>query len=135
MGFKSIYPEGTYIGLEPSKSTYNNLIKLSQNFSNVNLFNCKLEDYTGNKDCDLTFTSIPYYDLEEYNNDFRYESLEQWRDTFIDSLLTYKNLLINLPIDLQSQLSLSYKEEYYLENLTSHFNQTEKTKNETILKV
>ena len=135
LGFKSIYPEGTYIGLEPNKQSYTNLVKLSQNFSNVNLFNCKLEDYTGNKDCDLTFTSIPYYDLEEYNNDFRYESLEQWRDTFINSLLTYKNLLVNLPEKLQKQLDLKYKEKYYLENITSHFNKKEKTKQEFILKI
>ncbi len=134
LGFKSIYPNGTYIGIEPQKETYNNLLKLSSQLpGKIKLYNCKLEDYKESKECDLAFTSIPYFDKEEYNNKFEYDSLEKWKEEFIGSLLTYKNLLINLPIELQEQINLQYKEMYYLKNGTSHFNKSIGEKKELIL--
>jgi hypothetical protein len=77
LGFKSIYPNGKYIGIEPNKETYDELVKLSENFSNIELHNCEIEDYTGSKNCDLTFTSIPYFDLEDYSNDIYYSSFNE----------------------------------------------------------
>ena len=136
LGFKSIYPNGTYIGIEPQKETYNNLLKLaSQLPGEIKLYNCKLEEYKESKVCDLTFTSIPYFDKEEYNNEFNYQSFEEWKDSFIKELLTYQNLLINLPIELQEQLNLKYKELYYLKNGTSHFNKSVSEKKEYILQL
>jgi hypothetical protein len=134
LGFKSLYPEGKYIGIEPNKETYSNLVKLSKGFTNVELHNCKLEDYKGSKRCDLTFTSIPYYDLEDYKNSFSYVSLEQWKDTFVFSLTTFENLIVNLPVELQQKININYKEIFYLINNSSHFNKVNNLKIEHILK-
>ena len=135
LGFKSIYPEGKYIGIEPNKETYKNLVELSKNFTNIELHNCKLEDYKGSKDCDISFTSIPYFDWENYNNDFFYKDLDEWNNTFIESLLTFKNLIVNLPIELQEKINIKHTELYYLLNNTSHFNKNKvDLKGEYILK-
>ena len=120
IGFKSIYPNGKYIGIEPNIETYNELVKLSKNLTNVKLYNCKLEDYAGSKECDLTFTSIPYFDLETYSNPVKYRDIEDWQDTFIKSLKTYNKLVVNLPNSLE-YLFENYNKKYFLQNNTSHF--------------
>ena len=40
LGFKSIYPNGKYIGVDYDVNGYNNIQKLSDQFENVELFNC-----------------------------------------------------------------------------------------------
>lgn len=143
LGFASVYPKGTYIGIEPNPQTYKYLCELKEEIQaalptiQIELYNCKLEDYKGDKNCDLTFTSIPYWDVESYagnENILDYKSFEDWVDRFITKgLLTYDNLLINLPENLQQQLKLEYKEEYLLKNTTSHFNKKQNEKFELIL--
>lgn len=135
VGFKAIYPNGKYIGIEPNIETYNELVKLSENFTNVKLYNCKLEDYKGSKECDLTFTSIPYFDLETYSNPTKYQNIKHWKNTFITSLKTYNNLIINLSDNLEYLFKNYNNKKYYLQNNTSHFNTSNNQKLELILKI
>jgi len=131
LGFKSIYPNGTYIGIEPNLDTFKELEQLASNFTNVKLYNCTLEDYTGSKECHLTFTSIPYYDTEIYSNHIQYDSLDTWKSTFIKSLLTYNNLIVNVPYDLRH--CFGEAQEYFLRHNSSHLNKSTVTKDEFIL--
>lgn len=132
IGFKAIYPNGKYIGIEPNKETFLELQELAKNFDNVELYNCKQEDYNGDLECDLTFTSIPYYDKEIYSNHIWYNSEEEWVNTFISDLNKFKNKLINFPQELRHHFPIG--DEYNLRNQTSHFNKTNKFKDEVILK-
>jgi tRNA G46 methylase TrmB len=132
LGFKSMYPNGTYIGIEPNIDTFNELQELAKNFTNVELYNCKLEEYTGSKECDLAFTSIPYFDTEIYSNHVRYDSIDSWQREFIGSLLTYNNLVVNMSPDIET-LFPEPKGKMYLQNQTSHFNKNSKSKLEPIL--
>lgn len=138
LGFKSIYPNGTYIGCEPNIDTYNELIELSKNFNNVKIFNCRFEDFDGSifeNKFDLVFTSIPYYDLETYSNQQIYYNIEHWKDTFISSLLKYDNLLLNIPKDLEYLFADKKYETFYLRNnVAKHLSKNGKTKDELILK-
>jgi len=134
LGFKSMYPRGRYIGIEPNPDTFKELQELAKNFTNVELHNCKLEDYSGNKECDLTFTSIPYFDTERYSNVIHYDSFEQWQDTFIKSLMTFENLLVNIPNELRTIFSDKCNE-YFIKNGTSHFNNKHHDKLEYLLKI
>ncbi len=135
LGFKSIYPEGKYIGIEPNPETFKYLQELVKigDFKNVELHNCKLEEYQGSFNCDLSFTSIPYFDLEDYNGiNFDYKNLDDWNKNFISGLLNFKNLVVNLPSELQNKINLNYKDKFYLKNQTSHFNNSD-SKKELIL--
>jgi len=139
LGFKSKYPNGKYIGCEPNVETYNELIRLvsSANWNDVEIYNCKFEDYIDkyNK-YDLIFTSIPYYNIEIYNNNIEYKSLEEWRNTFIKSIEKYsdKNAYINIPEDLSIKLNWNNIQFKILKN-TSHFNKNKKIKTEYIIKL
>jgi hypothetical protein len=130
LGFKSIYPNGKYIGIESNKETYDELIQLSKSFNNIELHNCKLEDYTGTKECDLTFTSIPYFDTEIYSNNIKYKSFDDWVSTFIKSLQTFSNKQICMSRDISDQLGFDYK--YKISNNTSHFDKDNQFKYEII---
>jgi len=133
LGFKAVYPNGTYIGIEPNIDTYNELKELSKHFSNIELHNCKLEDYVGSKECDLTFTSIPYSNVEIYSNHVDYENESVWEREFIGGLLTFRNLLVNVPMDME-RLFPNHTNKYYLRNNTSHFDKSANSKFELILK-
>lgn len=135
LGFKALYPNGTYVGIEPDANTFSNLKTLAENFSGVELYNCKLEDYDEDKQCDLTFTSIPYYNTEKYSDPVTYDSFEHWRDQFISSLLEFDNLLINLPSELDQKLNLPVKEVFLLKSNTSHFNKKQNDKKELIVRL
>jgi hypothetical protein len=83
LAFKALYPNGTYIGIEPNIETFNELSELKNMFiegginaDTIKLYNCTLEEYSGTKQADLTFTSIPYYDLEIYSNSVEYKDFE-----------------------------------------------------------
>lgn len=132
LGFKSIYPNGKYIGIEPNIDTFNELLELSKNFSNIELYNCKLEDYTGDRNCDITFTSIPYYNTEKYSQNIRYESLEDWKNTFLRSLHNFKNTHIIVSKKLYDDLSLENDILYNIQNNAGHFS-VDQTKLEHII--
>ena len=135
LGFKSVYPNGSYIGCEPNVVTYNELVKLGSNFSDVIINNVKLEEYKNEIEYDLCFTSIPYYNLENYKNGVEYSSFEDWENKFIKPLLEYKNLVINMPYDLCVKLGLEKYIDGYLENSVSHFSKNKTIKREVLIKM
>lgn len=134
LAFKSLYPNGTYIGIEPNIDTYNELLNLSSHFTNVKLYNCKLEEYNDIKECDLTFTSIPYYNNEIYSNGYNM-TFEEWQNMVNVLISTYSNVLINISQKSYDLLNFNYIDKLYLKNNTSHFNKIENTKLELILKL
>ena len=142
LGFKSKFPNGTYIGIEPNKETFNELELLVKNsgFNNVKLYNCKAEDYRGTFDCDMTFTSIPYYDIETYSDNIvgnDYSDKENWYNVFVNSLFNFKNLVLNVPKEIGDKLIVDKKIEdkdiYYLANNITHFNKNRDKKHEYII--
>ena len=137
LGFKSIYPNGTYIGIEPNIDTYNELIKLKidSGFNNVYLFNCKWEDFDINSwsNYDLIFTSIPYYDYEIYSNHIQYKSFDDWNNIFIKQFYNSKNCYINLSKELCNKLNLNNNIKYTIKNNTTHFNNNSNNKFEPII--
>ena len=125
LGFKSTYPNGTYIGIEPNKKTFEELQQLVilGNLTNVKLHNCKIEDFTEAIEYDFAFTSIPYFDLEDYNNpDITYTSFNHWKNTFISTLLKYDNLHININAKLFEDLSEDFIEVDKIWSTISPFN-------------
>lgn len=140
LGFKSSFPNGIYIGCEPNVETYNELLELSKNFTNVTIYNCKVEDLSEEiiynlQNVNLSFTSIPYFNLEEYSNVMEYDSLEHWKETFIKSLYKFPNLLLNIPKDLENCFE-NVLDVYYLKNAVSKHltKKNEEEKFELILK-
>lgn len=136
LGFKAKFPRGKYIGCEPNPETFSELVKLAENFTNVHLYNCKLEDFDVRllPNVDLTFTSIPYFDLETYSVPTHYESIENWKNTFIEKLKQLPNLLVNVPTDLR-YLFDSDAIEYLISTNTSHFNKSQSQKFEFLLQL
>jgi hypothetical protein len=135
LGFKSIYPDGTYIGIEPNLETFKELELLGSNFNNVHLYNCKFEDFhlDVKNQIDLTFTSIPYYDLEVYSNSVLYENYDQWKLVFLTKILKCPNLILNIPVKMRADINIS-AEEFFIQSNTSHFDKS-KNKFEYLLKI
>ena len=134
MGFKSIYPNGTYIGIEPNPETFNELISLSKNFNNVKLYNCKLEEYDNNKECDLTFTSIPYFNNEIYS-DGKNMKKDQWLSMINHLINNYNSIVINLSENSYENIKFNYNEKYLIKYSASHFNIKNKFKYDLLLKL
>lgn len=135
LGFKSLYPDGTYIGCESNLETFEELQELSKNFTNVYLYNCKLEDFDLSSlpaNLDLTFTSIPYFDLETYSNPIEYENFNHWKETFLTKLNLCPKLLVNIPTSLREYFNMNASE-YFIQTNTSHFNKNQNKKLEFIL--
>jgi len=135
MGFKSVYPNGKYIGIDPDINGYNNIQKLSNNFNNVELYNVKLENFNTEIDYDIAFTSIPYFDLETYSDNVEYSDFDEWKNTFISKLLSLPRLLVNMSYKLCEELNLTNYIDSYIESNTSHFNKTSNKKLEVIIKI
>lgn len=134
LGFKAIYPEGKYIGIEPNRETFLELQELAKNFTNIELHNCKFEDYTADNSYDIAFTSIPYYDKETYSEPVIYPSIEEWSNHFITALKKTKNLIVNIPLDLE-YLFTEESNKYYLRNSPDHFNKGKGERRELILQI
>lgn len=144
LGFKSIYPNGTYIGIEPNIETFNELLQLKKELidvlkcdeNTIQLFNTTCEEFIENNpniQANLTFTSIPYYDIEEYSNSISYKSFDDWKEKFIDNGINkYPNKVINLPHNLQSIIP-NCTNKYYLYNNKSHFNKNDDKKQELVI--
>lgn len=140
MGFKSVYPNGKYIGCEPNIETYNELLdmKIKMKWDDVEIFNCKLEDFSSdNYKFDLIFTSIPYYDLEIYSNSMKYGTFDIWRDTFIKKIESFsgKNCYINTSLELAKRLGWIDKVTSNISSNRSHFDKNTEEKLEPIIKM
>jgi very-short-patch-repair endonuclease len=133
VGFKAAYPNGTYIGCEPNTQTYNELLELVShfNFNDVKLFNCKLEDLNENIKYDIGFTSIPYFNKETYSKQVNYNSIDDWKNTFVNVLNKYHDMYVNLPIGLIENNNVIG----YVGNSTSHWNSKKDKKKELIIKI
>jgi len=140
LGFKSVYPNGTYIGCEPNIETYNELIQLVKDagWKDVYLYNCKFESFIlpNCYDFDLIFTSIPYYDMETYSNNTEYKSFDEWKNVFIGSIELYKNqnCYINISEELAKRLGWNNIDSYIISN-RSHFDSKDGYKQEIIVKI
>lgn len=135
LGFKSTFPNGTYIGCEPNIDTYNELnnLILDSNFTNCRIYNCKLEDMDSDLEYDVLFTSIPYYNTERYSNGNTYKSFDEWKDIFIGKLLQYKNSYINMSYDICVKLGLESNIKWSISSSKSHFNKNSKVNQEVIV--
>lgn len=130
LGFISAYPNGKYIGIEPNIYTYTYLKYIRDTYlSNydIELYNVTQEQFieiTPDIQCDLTFTSIPYYDKEDYHGvcNTNYNNIDDWCNKFINNIKKYPNLVLNIPFDLLHTLSDIPFDFYYLKNNISNFN-------------
>lgn len=107
LAFKSLYPDGTYIGCEPNPRTFAELEALVREagFTGVVLHNCKFEDLEEIPTYDLGFTSPPYFDLENYRNGVSYASFEDWVDKFWNKLVNLPNMYLNINWGLYDRLA------------------------------
>ena len=155
LGYFIYNPKGTYVGCEPNTETYNEALILTKEIEklynhpiNAILYNCTIEEfvdkylYLHQDKIDLTFTSIPYYDLENYSQNIvkdNYNNINDWNDKFIGALYKLPNCYINMPIELFDKLKIKSVENnkvYYLQNNTSsHLNKKNKTKQEYIIRL
>lgn len=136
LGFKSLYPDGTYIGVEPNLETFLELqqLVLEAGFTNVKLYNCKIEDFTEDIQYDFAFTSIPYFDLETYSNgEGDYTCFMDWKERFIGKLLQYENMCINVNKELAEKLQDVFQEHSRIYSNTSPFQTSRTVKYEPIL--
>lgn len=136
LGFKSLYPDGTYIGVEPNPETFLELqqLVLEAGFTNVKLYNCKIEDFTEDIQYNFAFTSIPYFNLEIYSNGKGdYTCFENWKERFIGKLLQYENMYINVNKELAEKLQDVFQEHSRIHSLTSPFQTSRTVKYEPIL--
>ena len=70
----------------------------------------------------MVFTSIPYYDLENYNNSFEYPTIENWKSTFIQSIHRFDNVVLNVNQDIYNQISTQFDIIGKIVNSKSPFN-------------
>lgn len=82
-----------YVGVDPCKKTYEKLKEFSK-MGNIECeFYCEaFEDVNLNEKYDLSFSSPPYFNTEEYSYDstqsfIRYETKEKWRDNFLKKII------------------------------------------------
>lgn len=136
LGFKSLYPDGTYIALEPNKTTFSNLMTLGGDLGGCELYETTVEDFSEPIEYDFAFTSIPYFDLEYYQGEkTSYKDFDDWKNTFIAKLLTYPRLIVNMSVDICDKLGLNQYIDTYLVSPSSHFAKTREPKREVIIKV
>lgn len=84
-----------YIGCEPNKETYENLMRLAEFLKiedKIEIYNIGAENFDYSDCYDLVLTSPPYYNLEVYSNDItqsenQYPSYHEWKDNWFLSLV------------------------------------------------
>lgn len=124
LGFKSLYPAGKYIALEPNVETYQELIKLKNKIcsdDSIEVLNITFEEYQKyNESYDLIFTSIPYFDLEVYSSTVQYRDFEDWKERFINEFYRYSSkVVLNIPPSLLECFK-SPSSTLYLKHNASH---------------
>lgn len=136
LGFYSAYPNGTYIGIEPNIDTFNELVKLNTLLGkNSILINDRYENVDITKfNYNIAFTSIPYWDIEIYSSDHTqyYKDYEDWLNIFLYKIKNTPNIIVNIPEMLYDKFD-NIKDEYYIQNNTSHFNNKSSHKIEYLL--
>lgn len=92
----------SYTGTDPATKTYKNLISFSSDLNhnkNVIIYNESFEDLKLSKKYDLSFSSPPYFNTEEYAHEdtqsfIRYKTKEEWKDLFLYVLINKNYNLI-----------------------------------------
>lgn len=107
LGALSSKNDYTYIGVEPCKETYENLLALGQHIESVTgrensyvIHNKCSEDYLGDlESIDFAFSSPPYFNLERYSNEpsqcyNKFPTLDKWLEGYVRPTIrnTYKML-------------------------------------------
>jgi len=135
LGFKTMYPDGKYIGIEPNIDTYNELKSLVEELqlTNVTLINSKFEDVEINFGYDIAFTSIPYYDKEIYSNNTEYNSESEWDNLFLRKILSLNNAYINMHPIIAERMNIINSSKYWILNNTSHYIYSASYKKEPII--
>lgn len=116
-----------YIGTEPSKKTYNGLIKMKNDFSyvnkNIEIHNIGSEDFIPKQNSlDLCFTSPPYFDTEKYSLEptqsyITFPTKEKWINGFLKQ--TFHNAYLGLKLNGYMIINIANTCEYdFLENET-----------------
>jgi len=86
-----------YIGTDPNTKTHKYLLKMEKDLSPyhdkyVEIHDKPIEDLDFEVKFDLSFSSPPYFDTEQYSHEdtqsfIRYKSKEEWRDGFLRQLI------------------------------------------------
>lgn len=84
-----------YIGCEPNKETYDNLLKLAHFLNiekNITIYNCGAETLTYDFDYDLMLTSPPYFNLEIYDDaptqsENQYKTYDEWYCKWLEPII------------------------------------------------
>lgn len=83
-----------YIGTDPCLETFNCLNKMNNLLNNkeVKLYNIPFEDLNIEDDFDLSFSSPPYFNTEEYSYEdtqsfIRYKTKNEWKEGFLEPLI------------------------------------------------
>lgn len=99
LGFMTSSKNGFYTGVEPSKASYEGLVRMKDecseffkelNSENINIINAPFEDISKTLDSDsfdLSFSSPPYFGLEIYSDEdtqsiIRYPKYSEWLKKF-----------------------------------------------------
>lgn len=94
----------SYTGTDPSKKTFdglNNMVKNLEHNCIINIYNEPFEDLNLNYKYDLSFSSPPYFNTEEYSEEntqsfIRYPNKDDWKEHFLQVLIEKNyNLLKN----------------------------------------
>ena len=123
VGFKSAYPNGRYIGVEPNPETFRELQQLAKNFSEIELHNCTLQEFiqtNPNIEATLSFTSPPYLETEQYSDQTQDLSASHFVGSIIPNLTKYPNLVVNIPSKMKPLFPIA-QTEYALIHNSSHF--------------
>lgn len=150
LGFFALYPEGTYVGTDPAKQTYSDLLLLKNNLNQklnikdfqVDIRNQGSEDVKlENNSLDLVFTSPPYFDKEKYFDEDtqcwkKYNKLESWTENYLyptllscfNALKNNKKMVINIDemhreivLETAKRIGFNLVDELFLIRKRDHF--------------
>jgi len=121
LGFKSLYPNGIYIGIEQNPETCKELESLGKELpGEFQVINDKQQSISPKSlpDPDMTFTSPPYPNTEIYSNG---HDLSNWND-FLTGLSRFENLFLKVREDMIT----NKKKKWPLAKSQSHFGNASK---------
>lgn len=83
----------SYTGVDPCLNTYNGLCEIKKvSNKDIYLYNEAFEDVILNETYDLSFSSPPYYNTEEYDYSdkqsfIRYKTKDDWKNNFLTKII------------------------------------------------
>ncbi len=138
LGWQAFQKCGKYIGYEPNKATYDELITFSKGM-NVELYNLPFEECLTHK-VDICFSCPPYFDTEVYCNDknqsiYGHITFDSWIEWLKDCINKMHNMTdkVYLVVNKRIKDKLDCKVIDTIKNKESHF--TGKENYEYLIKV